>query len=44
MKNIRSEIENLDTKVNKAFQYLMDRLDDLHQQKLEPIGYKLKKK
>jgi len=44
--DLRNEIEKLDHKVNQSFQYLMDRIDDLHQQKLdiEPIGYKLKKK
>ncbi len=43
---LRTEIKKLDTKVNKAFEYLMDKLDALHQKKLdiEPIGYKLKKK
>jgi len=39
---LRKEIKNLDKKLNEAFRYLLDRLDELHQKKNErkPIGYK----
>jgi hypothetical protein len=39
---IRKEIKNLDRKLNEAFRYLLDRIDELHQKKIErkPIGYK----
>ena len=39
---LRSEIKNLDQKLNKAFKYLLDRIDELHQKKAEiaPIGFK----
>lgn len=43
---LKNKIEQLDEKVNQAFQYLIERIDDLHQKKseMEPIGYKLKNK
>ncbi len=39
---LRKEIINLDNKLNEAFRYLLDRIDELHQKKNErkPIGYK----
>lgn len=40
---LRNEINLLDNKFNKAFQFLMDRIDELHQKNNEPrkaIGYK----
>ena len=44
---LRKEIQELDKKLNKAFQYLLEKLDELHQEKnepLTPIGYKIKGK
>jgi uncharacterized protein (UPF0147 family) len=43
---LRKEIKALDKKVNEAFQYLLKRLDALHQQKAvprNPIGFRTKK-
>jgi hypothetical protein len=39
---LRVEIKNLDQKLNKAFKYLLDRIDELHQKKadIKKIGYK----
>ena len=40
---LRIEINLLDNKLNKAIQFLMDRIDELHQKNNEPrktIGYK----
>ena len=40
---LKKEILNLDSKLNKAFQFLLDRLDALHQKANEPrnpIGFK----
>ena len=39
---LRKEIKNLDKKLNEAFRYLLDRIDELHQKKNErkPIGYR----
>jgi hypothetical protein len=39
---LRKEIENLDKKLNEAFRFLLSRIDELHQKKIErkPIGYK----
>ena len=39
---LRKEIKNLDKKLNEAFRYLLDRIDELHQKKNErkPVGYK----
>ena len=44
--DLRTEIKNLDHKLNKAFQYLLDRIDELHQQKSDrkPVGFKIKNK
>lgn len=44
---LRKEIQELDKKLNQAFQYLLEKLDELHQEKnepLTPIGYKIKGK
>jgi hypothetical protein len=38
------QINELEEKMNEAFQYLLDRIDELHQQKnipLPPVGYKI---
>jgi hypothetical protein len=39
---LRKETKNLDKKLNEAFRYLLDRIDELHQKKNErkPIGYR----
>jgi hypothetical protein len=39
---LRKEIKNLDKKLNEAFRFLLDRIDELHQKKNErkPIGYR----
>jgi hypothetical protein len=40
---LRKDINLLDNKLNKAIQFLMDRIDELHQKNIEPkkaIGYK----
>ncbi len=39
---LRTEVRLLDQKLNKAFRYLLDRIDALHQKKEErtPVGYK----
>jgi hypothetical protein len=42
-KSLRKEIKALDEKINKAFRYMLDRIDALHQNKATPrkkIGYK----
>ena len=44
---LREEIKKLDQKLNQAFQFLLEKLDELHQKKnepLTPIGYKVKGK
>ncbi|MDA3904723.1 MAG: hypothetical protein PF484_01485 [Bacteroidales bacterium] len=44
---LKKEILKLDTKINQAFKYLLEKLDALHQNENEPrkpIGYKLTKK
>jgi len=41
---LRKEIKGLDQKLNQAFKYLLDRIDELHQKKNEPrkqIGFKI---
>ena len=43
--DIRSELKNLDDKINKVFKFLLDKIDALHQNKIEEkprkrIGYK----
>lgn len=41
--NMRQELKKMDEKLNKAFQYLLERVDALHQKppvKRNPIGYK----
>jgi len=46
-KELRKEIKELDRKLNHAFQFLLEKLDELHQKKnepLTPIGYKIKGK
>lgn len=43
---LKEEINKLDAKLNKAFQYLLEKLDALQQEKSiprKPLGYKLKK-
>lgn len=43
---LRQEIVRLDSKLNKAFKYLLEKLDALHQKANEPrkpIGYKIDK-
>jgi len=45
--DLRNEIISLDNKLNKAIQFLMDRIDELHQKNIEPrkaIGYKYRDK
>jgi len=39
---LRKEIKNLDKKLNEAFRYLLDRIDELHQKKKDrkQIGFK----
>jgi len=44
---LRNEIKELDEKLDQAFQYLLGKLDELHQKKnepLPPIGFKIKGK
>ena len=44
--DLRKEIKILDNKLNKAFKYLMERLDELHQQKnkqRKAVGFKTTK-
>lgn len=44
--DLKIEIKILDNKLNKAFKYLMERLDELHQQKNKPrkaVGFKTTK-
>jgi len=44
---LKKEIIKLDIKINQAFEYLLEKIDALHQDKNEPrrqIGYKLAKK
>lgn len=41
-KTLRIEIKALDEKINKAFRFLLDKIDALHQNKTRPrkkIGY-----
>jgi len=40
---LRKEIKNIDEKLNKAFQFLLGKIDALHQKKSRrtPIGYKI---
>ena len=43
---LREEVMKLDAKLNRAFKYLLDRIDSLHQKSNEPrkrIGYKADK-
>lgn len=45
--DIRKEIDVLDNKLNAALQFLLERIDELHQGRNEsrkPIGYKYKKR
>jgi hypothetical protein len=39
---LRTEIRDLDQKINKAFRFLLDRIDELHQKSASvgPVGYK----
>ena len=44
-KDLKSEISALDDKINKVFKFLLDKIDALHQKKIEEkprerIGYK----
>jgi len=44
---LKNEINLLDNKLNKAIQFLMDRIDELHQKNIKPkkaIGYKYRDK
>lgn len=45
--SLKQEIENLDNKLNQAFKFLLDKIDELHQKqktgKPGPIGYKIRK-
>jgi phage regulator Rha-like protein len=45
-KELREEILELDQKLNQAFRFLLDKIDNLHQKSAdrEPIGYKINKK
>ena len=42
---LKKEIRQLDDKINKAFKYLLEQIDALHQKKIKvkPIGFKLGK-
>jgi cell division septum initiation protein DivIVA len=43
---LRKEIKALDDKLNEALQFLLERIDELHQNKNEtkkPVGFKYKK-
>jgi ORF6N domain len=46
--DLKEEIKNLDDKLNHAFKFLLDKIDDLHQKqflnKPEPVGYKIQQK
>lgn len=45
--DLKNEILKLDSKLNKAFQYLLEKIDALHEKKNEPreaIGYKFNQK
>jgi ORF6N domain-containing protein len=44
--SLRIEIKSLDEKINKAFKYLLDRMDEMGRKnsKRKPIGYKIYKK
>jgi hypothetical protein len=45
--DLKKEIKILDNKLNKAFKYLMERLDELHQKKnipRKPVGFNTTKK
>lgn len=46
--DLKQEIKNLDSKLNEAVQFLINRMDSLNQKKetpkMEPIGYKVHKK
>ena len=41
--SLKKEIKNLDDKLNKAFKYLLDRMDEMGRKssKRKPIGYKI---
>lgn len=44
---LKEEISKLDSKLNQAFRFLLEKIDALQQQKNEPrkpLGYKLNKK
>lgn len=43
---LRKEVKELDNKLNRAFQFLLDRIDALHQkrEKIKPVGYKYNSK
>ena len=43
---LKKDILKLDEKLNKAFQFLLGKIDELHQkkQKIKPVGYKYKGK
>ena len=44
---LKNEISALDEKLNKAVQFLLERIDELHQKKSSPvksIGYKYREK
>ena len=40
---LKKEINQLDDKLNKAFKYLLKRIDALHQKKIKmkPVGFKI---
>ncbi|MCC6371699.1 MAG: ORF6N domain-containing protein [Bacteroidia bacterium] len=44
--DLKKDIIKLDEKLNKAFQFLLGKIDELHQkkQKVKPVGYKYKSK
>ncbi len=44
--SLRKEVKNLDEKLNKAFQFLMNRMDEMSKSNAErkPIGYKINAK
>ena len=43
---LKQEIKTLDKKLNQAFQFLLEKIDALHQSnaKRKPIGFKIQKK
>ena len=43
---LRKEIKQIDSKLNDAFQYLLGKIDALHQKKskIKPVGYKYRNK